>query len=123
MNTTISSPSNTIEVEFYLSKDSIPHYLVKHKNNIAIDSSSMGFEFKDQAPLQKGLKLIGVETNTQNETWEMPWGEQRSVRNNYNQLIVKLQEEKAPHRKFNIHFKVYDDGLGFRYEFLEQEGV
>ena len=83
----------------------------------------MGFEFKDQAPLQKGLKLIGVETNTQNETWEMPWGEQRSVRNNYNQLIVKLQEEKAPHRKFNIHFKVYDDGLGFRYEFLEQEGV
>ena len=52
----------------------------------------------------------------------MPWGEQREVHNNYNELIINLQEEKAPHRKMNVHFKAYDDGIGFRYEFLSQEG-
>ena len=53
----------------------------------------------------------------------MPWGEQRFVKNHYNELIVELQEILAPQRKLNICFKAYDDGIGFRYEFPKQEGI
>ena len=56
------------------------------------------------------------------ETWEMPWGEQREVRNYYNGLLVQLEEKKAPKRKLDIHIKSFDDGVAFRYEFPEQEG-
>ncbi|MCB0852461.1 MAG: glycoside hydrolase family 97 protein, partial [Bacteroidetes bacterium] len=56
-------------------------------------------------------------------TWEMPWGEQRTVENNYNQLTVNLTEKKAPNRSLIIHFKAYNDGIGFRYEFPGQDGV
>ncbi|UJH67748.1 glycoside hydrolase family 97 protein [Allomuricauda sp. SCSIO 65647] len=118
----VSSPSGNNEITFQLTGDGTPYYLVKHGNNVVIDSSSMGFDFKDQDPIKKGLKITGTASNTVDETWEMPWGEQRNVRNHYNELIVNLQETAAPNRKFNIHFKAYDDGVAFRYEFLEQEG-
>jgi hypothetical protein len=119
----VESPSSNIAIEFILSNDGSPNYIVKHKSSVAIDTSKMGFDFKDQAPLRNGLKIIGIETNTVNEDWEMPWGEQRIVNNNYNEMIVKLEEEQAPNRTLNIYFRAYNDGIGFRYEFPEQEGV
>ncbi|NNE29373.1 MAG: glycoside hydrolase family 97 protein, partial [Saprospiraceae bacterium] len=57
------------------------------------------------------------------ENWEQPWGEQRTVSNNCSELIVHLQEESAPHRKMNIQFRVFDDGVGFRYALLAQEEI
>ena len=65
--TTVISPSTTISIEFMLNNDGSPNYIVKHKGNIAIDTSKMSFDFKDQASLQSGLKIIKVETNTVNE--------------------------------------------------------
>ncbi|WP_340199364.1 glycoside hydrolase family 97 protein [Ascidiimonas sp. W6] len=121
--TTIASPNESNQIEFYLSDEGAPNYLVKHGNEIVIDTSAMSFDFKDQPPLKKGLKLIGYHINTVDETWEMPWGEQRDVKNNYNELVLELEEAEAPKRKFNIYFKTYDDGIGFRYEFLPQQGV
>ncbi len=121
--TTVISPSTTISIEFMLNNDGSPNYIVKHKGNIAIDTSKMSFDFKDQASLQSGLKIIKVETNTVNEDWEMPWGEQRIVNNHYNEMIVNLEEEKPPNRKLNIYFRAYNDGIGFRYEFPKQEAV
>src|SRR5690606_17819962 len=64
---------------------------------------------------------LNVTSSTFNETWQMPWGEQLEVENKYNQLKVELQEMSKPNRKLNLVFKVYNDGLGFRYEFPEQE--
>ena len=119
----VESPSSNISIEFILSNDGSPNYIVKHKGSIAIDSSKMGFDFKDQPSLQSGLKIIGIETNTVNEDWEMQWGEQRIVNNNYNEMLVKLEEEQAPNRNLNIYFRAYNDGIGFRYEFPNQEGV
>ncbi|WP_025665501.1 glycoside hydrolase family 97 protein [Aquimarina megaterium] len=121
--TSLSSPKKSNTIEFYLSQDGTPQYLVKHKNQIVIDSSSMGFDFKNQPSLKNGLQIIDTRSNSVDETWEMQWGEQRKVRNHYNELIIELEEIAAPNRKFNIHFKAYDDGIGFRYEFLPQQGV
>jgi len=120
---TVISPSSNISVEFVLKNDGSPNYIVKHKGNIVIDSSKMGFDFKQQASFKNGLKIIGIETNTVSEDWEMPWGEQRIVNNHYNEMKVKLAEEQLPNRTLNIYFRAYDDGIGFRYEFPKQEAV
>ncbi len=119
----VTSPSNNITVEFFLGSDGSPNYLVKHKGNLTIDTSGMGFDFKEKASLNKGFKITEQKTNSVNEQWEMPWGEQRIVKNHYNELLVKLEEEQAPKRKLNIYFRAYNDGIGFRYEFPEQKGV
>ncbi|NQU33112.1 MAG: glycoside hydrolase family 97 protein [Bacteroidetes bacterium] len=119
----ISSPSNNISVDFFLDDDGSPNYAIAFLGQNIIDTSSMGFEFLDQPQMQSGFKVIETENSSVNEEWEMPWGEQRMVVNNYNELIVKLQEKNAPKRKLVIYFKAYDDGVGFRYEFPKQKGV
>ena len=81
--------------------------------------SSMGFEFRN-APMDSGFRLIRSVEKSFNETWELPWGEQRNVLNRYNELIVELEEREPPSRKLNLLFRAYDDGIAFRYEFPEQ---
>jgi hypothetical protein len=119
----ILSPGNLNSIEFFISKDGTANYLVKHNNEIVIDTSSLGFEFKNQPPLQNGLTIIGSSTQTINENWEMPWGEQREVNNHYNELIIQLEETAPPKRGFILYLRAYDDGIAFRYELLAQNGV
>lgn len=119
----VFSPSKNISLEFILNSDGSLNYLVKHKDIVVIDTSTMGFDFKYQPSMEKGFKIIDSKTDKVNENYEMPWGEQRIVKNNYNELIVNLREGQSPNRKLNIYFKVYDDGIGFRYEFPEQDGT
>ncbi|MBN2411186.1 glycoside hydrolase family 97 protein [candidate division KSB1 bacterium] len=121
--TSVTSPSGNILVEFQLKSDGTPFYLVGHKGQAVIDTSTMGFEFKDQSPMVNGFQVIGTVTAPHRETWEMPWGEQRLVNNFYNELVVKLQEIKTPKRQLNIYFRAHDDGIGFRYEFPHQKGT
>ena len=121
LNTKVVSPNESNLIEFFLNERGTPMYTVSHNGAMVIDTSAMGFEFKDQETLKGGLNLLDVSLNSQDETWQMPWGEQREVRNHYNGMVVSLQETESPNRKLNIHFKAYDDGIGFRYEFLAQE--
>ena len=122
-NTDIFSPSGNIKIHFQLTDDGTPIYTIDHKGKTVIDTSSVGFEFQNQAPLAKDFEIIGAVIKSYDETWEMPWGEQRKVANRYNELIVSLQETISPRRDLIIHFRAYDDGIAFRYEFPEQEGV
>ena len=119
----VSSPNDAMSVEFSLSKSGKPMYIVTYNNKTVIDSSLMGFDFKDHESLSKNFIIISTTTNTVDEEWEMPWGEQSKVRNHYNELTVYLEETTPTKRKLNINFKIYDDGLGFRYELPEQEGI
>jgi len=119
----VSSPGNINTIQFFLDKTGTPFYMVKHKDKVVIDSSSLGFDLKDQNPLKAGFVVKKTSEKALNETWEMPWGEQRSVVNNYKELVVELEESAAPNRKLNIYFRAYDDGVALRYEFLKQEGV
>lgn len=116
----VKSPSGNNEVEFYVTDEGEMAYAVKHDGKIAIDTSYMSFDFKDQASLRTGLRVIGSESKTYSETWELPWGEQRNVVNNYKDLVIHLEEKQEPKRKVDVIFKVYDDGMGFRYHFPEQ---
>ncbi|WPP50825.1 glycoside hydrolase family 97 protein [Catalinimonas niigatensis] len=123
MNTQLSSPSKNITIHFMLQEDGSPAYAVKHQGTTIIDRSTMGFDFQDQPSLERGFEMTGSDTKTFDERWEMPWGEQRTVRNHYHELIVNLREKQAPERRLDIYFRAYDDGIAFRYHFPEQQGV
>ena len=116
----VFSPSKNIKIEFF-QNDNAPRYLVKYKNKILIDTSKMSFDFKDQKSLKEQLKIIKISQTTYNKTWELPWGTQRFVKNNYNGLLVKLKESRKPYRNLNVYFRAYDDGLALRYEFEKQK--
>jgi hypothetical protein len=119
----VNSPDTSITVEFLLSNSGQPIYLVKHKNKTVIDTSFMSFDFKDLPSLKDNFKIVNTTTGIVDETWQMPWGEQLDVRNNYNELVINLKEKSEPKRKLNIHFKVFNDGVSFRYEFPEQDNL
>ncbi len=118
---TLNSPDTNIELNFFISDKGKPSYLVSYKNEKVIDSSKLGFEFQKVLALDSNLKIIKVERKTIDETWKMIWGEDAQVRNHYNELKVFLEETSELKRSFNIIFKVYNDGIGFRYEFPKQE--
>jgi hypothetical protein len=120
---TVKSPSQEIALSFFLGGKGIPMYMIHHKGNIIIDTSRLGFEFQKQPDLRENLRITQVTTSAADEEWEMPWGEQRVVQNKYNALHIALEEQNALKRKWNITFRVYDDGLGFRHSFPQQDGV
>lgn len=117
----VISPDRNIKVKFYLSTNNQPAYMISYKGKTIINESRLGFKLKDAVPLKNNWEVISTSLQEYNDTWEMPWGEQLEVVNHYNELVVGLQETKTPNRQMRIVFRVYDDGLGFRYEFPEQE--
>lgn len=120
---TIISPSNKVKLNFALIDEKQPSYSVCFNDKPIIKPSTVGFDFKDMESLGKAMKIDSVQTREFNERWEMPWGEQRYVTNHYNELKVFLSESKNLKRRFAIVFRVFDDGVGFRYEFPEQENM
>ncbi len=118
----LSSPQKTHGVAVYLDDSGRPGYRVLRDGKPVIDSSALGFEFKDQPALMDGMQWVESSLTSEDETWEMPWGEQREVRNNYNGARIVLKEEASPGRQLILHFRAYEDGIAFRYEFPRQEG-
>lgn len=119
----IASPDDAIRVTFFLSVSGQPGYFIKKGESVILDTSFMSFDLRDAPALRDGFKIVKSETSSFSETWEMPWGEVREVENKYNELRVELQETAESKRLMNIVFRVYDDGLGFRYEFPEQPNL
>lgn len=119
----IQSPNGKIDFVFQLDEQGQPTYQVSLNNQEIIGESNLGFDILEQKDLISGFKIISTEEMMMNENYELPWGEQRMVNNHFNELLVKLQEKEEPNRKMNIYFRAYDDGVAFRYEFPEQEGV
>jgi len=78
---------------------------------------------KDAGPLNQNLTVTGVEHKSFDETWTLPWGEVERIRNHYNELRLSLEEATEAHREMIVVFRVYDDGLGFRYEVPEQDNL
>lgn len=119
--TSVSSPDDDITLHFSLSPEGSSRYSVTANGVTVIDTSSLGYEFKGQPSLTGNLEITSVEKASHNETWPTVWGEQRDIRNHYNELLVRLEEQAAPHRKLALRFRVFNDGVGFRYEFPKQE--
>lgn len=118
----IESPNKKICL-FFSVKDGIPRYKVDFNEKVIINQSKLGIELKNTEDLADNFEVIKYEINTVNETWEQPWGEFKKVVNNHNELIVFLQEKNKLKRKVNLVFRVFNDGLGFRYVIPEQENI
>ncbi len=116
----VSSPSQNITVMLSLDESGSPLYSVSFNGKNVILPSSMGFDFINAPELKYDLAITDVIKTSTDETWDMPWGEQLHVENKYNECFIILQETQKPYRKFNIIFRVFDDGLGFRYEFPKE---
>ena len=115
----VSSPNGVIKVVFKLN-GSVPTYQVFYKGKEVVRPSRLGFELVNGQNLLDGFTVKSEETSTFDETWQPVWGETRTIRNHYNELLVKLTQQSTD-RNVNIRFRVYNDGVGLRYEF-PQEG-
>jgi len=115
-----SSPDGSVILSFSLKSDGTPSYKVSYKNKPVINESTLGFTLKKAEPLTNNFKVVDTKKSTFKETWKPVWGEESEILNHYNELLVQLQQEKT-NRKMNIRFRVYNEGVGFRYEFPSQK--
>jgi glucan 1,4-alpha-glucosidase len=126
----VSSPDGTIQLTFQYRDNGSAAYQVNYKGKRAVAPSMLGFTLSnsDINPKQFSLTkftLSGVDSTIVDETWKPVWGEQSTIRNNYKQLVVRLEssgsDRNGPGIKLNIIFRVFNDGVGFRYEFPKQD--
>ena len=118
---TVQSPDGRLTLTAGV-KGGKPCYSLKRGNETIICNSALGFTL-DSGSFCDGFKLLKTTRGSFDETWEQPWGEERVVRNNYNELKLFLQETKGSKRLMNIVFRVFNDGIGFRYEFPKQPNL
>ncbi|MDR2926719.1 MAG: glycoside hydrolase family 97 protein [Cytophagaceae bacterium] len=141
---TLTSPSGKYQMNFSLSTDGSPMYALTYKGKEVIKPSRLGLELKPEADsrefydfspegnvianrdektnLYSGFQITETQTATFDETWEPVWGEEKEIRNHYNELAVTLNQAQT-NRRMIIRFRLFDDGLGFRYEFPQQENL
>ncbi|MEC4594244.1 glycoside hydrolase family 97 protein [Nitrospirillum amazonense] len=117
---TIASPAGTLAVRVELDGEGRPAYAVTRRGAEVIAPSRLGFLFTDAPKMERGFALAGQSSRTVDETWEQPWGEWRTIANHFNELRVRLKEKAGAARELDVVFRVYDDGVGFRYEFPDQ---
>jgi alpha-glucosidase len=117
----VYSPDRTVRVRFTL-VDGRPQYAVTKNDKPVIIPSAMGFRLLQQTDQLTRYKLLSTETASADERWEQPWGEFRYIQDRHNELIVHLEENGGKKSLLDIQFRVFDDGVGFRYSFPEQNG-
>ena len=128
---TVTSPNGKVKLTFSLTGNGVPTYELTFKDKSVIKPSRLGLELaKDrhasremkETDLMDGFKITDTKTLAFDETWKPVWGETATIRNQYNELEVDLNQP-ATHRNIIIRFRVYDDGMGLRYEFPQQEAL
>ena len=119
----VSSPGNVLKVDLDLSKEGRISYRVARNGKPVIADSLLGLRLRNGAQLFGSFALQDQRTSAFDETWEQPWGESRRVRNRYSELRAAFAETGRDRRRMDVVFRVYDDGLGFRYEFPKQPNL
>ncbi|MBW1617391.1 glycoside hydrolase family 97 protein [Empedobacter falsenii] len=135
----LKSPNGNFKLDFSLSKDGKPTYQLKYKGKDVIKPSTLGFEFKANNQMSfewenqvgdknaftnfvSGFQIVDTKTSTFDETWTPVWGEVAKIRNNFNELAVTVSQPNTD-RQMIIRFRLFNEGLGFRYEFPEQKNL
>jgi len=118
----ISSPNDIIQVSVQL-KHGEPYYQVFRFGKEIIKPSRLGFILKNEPPLMRNFKISSIDSSLMNETWNQTWGEKREIRNLCKELKIHLKESSSPSRILTLVFRVFDDGVGFRYEIPQQPNL
>ena len=118
-----SSPSGVLKVELSLNGEGRIEYKVLRQDRPVIAESQLGFLFSDAPQMLRDFQLVGTSRRSFDETWEQPWGEWRRVRNRYNELSATFEEKIRLKRRITITFRLFDDGIGFRYDFPRQPNL
>ncbi|WP_159978302.1 MULTISPECIES: glycoside hydrolase family 97 protein [unclassified Novosphingobium] len=121
---TAASPDGSIVLTVSTDNDSRPTYTISRKGKLLIAPSKLGFVLTDGLNMARGFAITSSETARGNDTWEQPWGERRFVKDTYNQLTVRFQQGATyGERRMNVTFRLFDNGVGFRYEVPQQPGL
>ena len=128
---TVKSPDGNVSVHFSLTGNGVPTYEMTYKGKTVVKPSHLGLELAkikqaskgmNETDLMEGFTETGSKTSTFDETWKPVWGEVAEVRNHYNELEVDLSQPSSQ-RNIIIRFRVYNEGMGLRYEFPQQENL
>ena len=117
----VESPGKILKVTLQVDGGTA-RYQVQRLGDAVVDASKLGFELRD-GRLDRDFEITGSSTRAFDETWEQPWGERRLTRNHYNELTVSLRQTTGDKRRLDVVFRVFDDGVGFRYVFPQQPGL
>lgn len=119
----LKSPNGSFSMDFSLLEDGTPTYKLTYKGKKVLKTSKLGLELKnDKKSLLNDFVIVDTQTSTFDETWQTVWGEETEIRNHYNELAVTLNQKETD-RLMTIRFRLFDDGLGFRYEFPQQKNL
>ncbi len=117
----VLSPDGRIRFSLEISDFGIPRYSVTFDDDLVIESSALGLRFDTNAGLDRQLEIATVEHASSDSTWEQPWGERRLVRDRHNEMFVVFNAIEGPERRLGLRIRVFEDGVGFRYELAEQD--
>ena len=115
----ITKSMNKVKVTFMLADNGVPEYSVTYGDKVVIKPSTLGFKLTDDKPLDANFELIGKEVASYDNTWKPVWGETSKIRDHYNEVKIHLRQKNTG-RLLDIVFRVFEDGVGFRYEFPKQ---
>ncbi|HET7898938.1 MAG TPA: glycoside hydrolase family 97 N-terminal domain-containing protein, partial [Flavisolibacter sp.] len=119
----IQSPNHNLQLQFSLLSDGTPAYALTYKGKAVVKTSKLGFVLKnDKKSLLNDFAVADTKTSSFDETWTPVWGEVNKIRNHYNELAVTLNQKETA-RQVVVRFRLFDDGLGFRYEFPQQKNL
>ncbi|WP_300116680.1 glycoside hydrolase family 97 protein [Duncaniella sp.] len=116
----ITSPDGNFVLRVELTPSGAPYYTLDYKNKPVVEASALGLK-SDQTDLTDGFRIAGTDTITVDRTWEPVWGEYSTIRDNFKEMAVNLVDEDRQ-REMTIRFRLFNDGLGFRYELPVQKG-
>lgn len=118
----VKSPDGNVELSFNIIENGAPSYELTYKGKEVIKTSKLGLKLADAPDLTEGFVVSDVKYDKKDETWEPVWGEESKIRNNYNEMAVTLSQPKED-RNIIVKFRVFNDGIGFRYEFPLQKNL
>ncbi|NQZ81095.1 MAG: glycoside hydrolase family 97 protein [Colwellia sp.] len=117
----VSSPDGKIVVT--INDEQKPSYQINLENETIIMPSRLGMAFKKVASFGDGFKIQSLSKNSVNNSWQLPWGERQTVQDNHNELLITFGKNRINANTFNLRFRVFNDGVGFRYEVPKQQGL
>ena len=127
---TVTSPDGNLAVYFEVKANPQPYlpgdrayYRVSYKGTPILRDSPLGLDFLGAPPLDHGFEILGSTPSSHKDTWENPLGTKRVVPDHYNQLSISLQERDLPHRRLDVIFRAFNEGIAFRYFLPRQQGL